>query len=521
MGKRRMGEQRDIVLATANARYSHTSLALRCVAANLGALVERTAIMEFTIDDNAADIAEAILARHPRVVGLSVYLWNVTLLTRVAAVLKGVAPSVRLVIGGPEVSYESEAQAISGAADVIVSGEGEVSFRQIVSDILENETGRNRPEVGGEKQVIGAPPDLERVGLPYDLYTDEDIAHRVIYVEASRGCPFGCEFCLSSLDTKVRRFPEDRILSALSGLWERGGRRFKFIDRSFHFAVSSSLLDWFLEKRDADLFLHFELIPDRLPAWAMDKLAVFPPGAVQLEAGLQTLDDRVAERIGRKQDTAKALDTLRRLRRQTGVHIHSDLVAGLPGESLESFGAGFDRLFALGLQEIQVGILKRLRGAPIARHEGAWKMVYNPDPPYDILQNRDIDFNAMQRIKRFAKFHDLICNRGNFNTFIPLIWRDGSPFDRLMALSDWLFDRTGRTHSIALNHLAELLFEHATTVGGCDTGDAANRIAADFYHTGRRGLPKPVAGHVTRPPADLRPPKPDLPARQARHRRDT
>ena len=150
-------------------------------------------------------------------------------------------------------------------------------------------------------------------------------------------------------------------------------------------------------------------------------IARFPPGALQFEVGVQTFNAEVAERISRRQDYARLEDNLRFLREQTGVHIHADLIAGLPGESLESFAAGFDRLVALGPHEIQVGILKRLRGTPIVRHDAEWQMVYNPHPPYEILQNRLIDFATMQKLRRFARYWDLVGNSGNFVETTPLI----------------------------------------------------------------------------------------------------
>ena len=173
------------------------------------------------------------------------------------------------------------------------------------------------------------------------------------------------------------------------------------------------------------------MVPDRLPAALREVIARFPPGALQFEVGVQTFNAEVAERIARRQDYERLEDNFRFLRGQTGVHIHADLIAGLPGESLESFAAGFDRLIALGPHEIQVGILKRLRGTPIVRHDAEWQMVYNPHPPYEILQNRLIDFATMQKLRRFARYWDLVGNSGNFVETTPLIWSNAGQASRL------------------------------------------------------------------------------------------
>ena len=267
-------------------------------------------------------------------------------------------------------------------------------------------------------------PDFSQIVLPYDFYTADDIAHRIIYVEASRGCPFTCEFCLSSLDIPVRQVPLPALLGQLQRLLDRGVKQFKFVDRTFNLnaGVSKTILEFLLDRYQPGYFFHFEMVPDRLPEALREVIAKFPPGALQFEVGVQTFNEEVSRRISRRQDYQKLEDNFRFLRKETGVHIHADLIAGLPGETLESFAAGFDRLIALGPQEIQVGILKRLRGTPIARHDAEWQMIYNPYPPYEILQNRLIDFSAMQRLRRFARYWDLVGNSGNFVETTPLIW---------------------------------------------------------------------------------------------------
>src|SRR5204862_3416548 len=251
-------------------------------------------------------------------------------------------------------------------------------------------------------------------------------------------------------------------LAAMGRLLERGLRQFKFVDRTFNLNlnISRSILQFFLDRYEPGLFLHFEMIPDRLPAALRELIAKFPPGALQFEVGIQSFNDEVCQLISRRQDTVKLTDNFHFLRTQTGVHIHADLIVGLPGETVESFGAGFDRLIALGPQEIQVGILKRLRGTPIVRHDVEWGMVYNPHPPYEILKTKLIDFAGMQRLRRFARFWDLIGNSGNFIETTHLLWSDGaSPFIRFLQLSDWLHEHLGRSDGIALVRLVELVFD--------------------------------------------------------------
>src|SRR5208282_4365213 len=195
-----------------------------------------------------------------------------------------------------------------------------------------------------------------------------------------------------------------------------------------------AILEFFLERCRPGHFFHFEMIPDRLPEALREIIARFPPGALQFEVGVQTFNEQVSQFISRRQDNDKLADNFHFLRHETGVHIHADLIVGLPGETLESFAAGFDRLIVLGPQEIQVGILKRLRGTPIIRHDADWQMIYHPHPPYEILGNKLIDFATMQRLRRFARYWDLVGNSGNFVESTPLIWSGGAQAGVVSAL---------------------------------------------------------------------------------------
>jgi radical SAM superfamily enzyme YgiQ (UPF0313 family) len=509
----------DIVLSTLNARYLHASFGLRYLLANLGELRSRAALAEFTLEERPLELAERLLALEPRIVGLGVYIWNVAPTTALVAVLKRLRPDLVVVVGGPEVSYETTDQEIVRLADYVVTGEGDLAFAALCRALLSGS-----PPPG---KIIPAPlPALAALALPYAEYTEADLAHRIVYVEASRGCPFECEFCLSSLDIPVRQFPLAPLLEALDRLLDRGLRHFKFVDRTFNLnlAASRGILEFFLARLRTGLFLHFELIPDRLPAALREPIRRFPPGALQFEIGIQTFNPEVAARISRRQDYARLEDNLRFLREETGVHLHTDLIAGLPGETLESFAAGFDRLVALSPQEIQVGLLKRLRGTPMVRHDADWGMVYSPLPPYELLQNLSLDFPTVQRLRRFARYWDLVGNSGNFRTALPRFWADqASPFHAFLGFSDWLFAREGRRHGIALARLAELVFDFLVRDRGHPAAEVATALAADARRTGRGDVPPWLRPHLAgAPPTTGAETPPNRPARrarrQARHR---
>jgi radical SAM superfamily enzyme YgiQ (UPF0313 family) len=506
----------DIVLTTLNAKYAHAAFGLRYLLANLGVLASRAEIVEFDISQRPVDVLESLLARSPRIVGLGVYIWNVDQATRLVGDLKRVSPETIVVLGGPEVSYETDGQEIVRLADYVVTGEGDLTFRELCAELLEG----GRPATKVMPATLPQFANGAALRLPYDLYTDRDVAERVIYVEASRGCPYECEFCLSSLDIPVRQAPLDEFLAAMQRLLDRGVQQFKFVDRTFNLnlKVSRAILEFFHERYRPGLFLHFEMIPDRLPESLCDLIRRFPPGALQFEVGIQTFNDDIAGLISRRQDNALVEKNLRWLRTETGVHVHADLIVGLPGESIGSFAAGFDRIVALGPQEIQVGMLKRLRGTPIVRHDAPWGMVYSPYAPYEILQTKLIDYGTMQRLKRFARYWDLVANSGNFVKSTPLIWGCESPFTNFFGFSDWLYRASGRTNGIALIRLAELLFGYLISEKDLDPVLAAQAIWSDYQRGGRSDWPeflRPYREHLSEP-ATARS-VPGRMARQARH----
>ncbi|MFK8080465.1 MAG: DUF4080 domain-containing protein [Granulosicoccus sp.] len=472
----------DITLTTLNARYIHASLGLRYLYANMEELFERTQLCEFTLDQRPEDIVESLLHDTLRVIGFGVYIWNVTQTLEVMQLIKVIRPDIKLVVGGPEVSYEVDEQDITSLADFVILGAADQSFAELCREILADKN--------PAKIVTSLPFNLDSLKSPYALYSDDDVAHRVIYVEASRGCPFKCEFCLSSLDKTATAFELQTFLDHMQHLIDRGARQFKFVDRTFNLKAetSRSILEFFLQHIDKKLFLHFELIPDRLPEVLLELLPRFPENSLQFEIGIQSFNPDVQKRISRKQQHERTCHNLRWIRQNTQAHVHADLIFGLPGETLESFGKGFDLLYSLGPQEIQVGILKRLRGTPIARHTRDYDMRYMSTPPYRILAHKDADFDTVQRMVRFARYWDLIGNSGRFRCTLPMLLGD-TPFTHFIHLSDWLFRTTTQTHRIALPRLFDLLCQHLTEVRRLSIDTVHENLLADFKHNKLKGIP--------------------------------
>ncbi|MBL8311584.1 MAG: DUF4080 domain-containing protein [Burkholderiales bacterium] len=513
----------QLILSTLNARYAHASLGLRYLFANLDDDLRRESkIVEFVIGSKTETLVEQMLALAPKVIGFGVYIWNVEETTKLIAMLKAVAPQIKIVIGGPEVSFETTEQRVYALADYVVTGPGDVTFNKLARALLRGP----QPLM---KVHVGEAFELDDLAMPYAYYTDEDIARRHLYVEASRGCPFKCEFCLSALDKTAEPFNTERFLAEMAKLYERGARTFKFVDRTFNLNVKTSLaiLDFFLERitahPDDPCFAHFELVPDHLPEKLKATIAKFPAGTLQFEIGIQTWNPTVQGHISRKQNNDKAKENIRWLHEHSHAHMHVDLIAGLPSETLESFGQGFDTLARLGPHEIQVGVLKRLRGTPIIRHTEAFAMRYNPEPPYNILANSELSFADVQRISRFARFWDLIGNSGRFTQTLPLVLADApvSAFARFLALADWLYAETGATHQIALERLFDLVYRWLSTDGGVAIDAAQCAIVADYVRSGSKGrLSFMTRGLTAADDAATAGKRKATPARQQRHLAD-
>ena len=484
-----MGDSAAIVLCTLNAKYIHASLGLRYLLANMdrhggAGLRARTVLREYTIARDLQQIVDELLALQPAIVGFGVYIWNVTQTAEVVRRLKAARPGLKVVLGGPEVSHEVQEQEIVQLADHVITGWGDVSFPKLCRSLLDGP-----PPL--MKVIAGEQPPLDEIALPYAEYSDTDLAHRLLYVEASRGCPFKCEFCLSSLDKTAWAFDLDAFLAGMDALHRRGARHFKFVDRTFNLKVEASvrILQFFLDRMSEDLFVHFEVIPDHLPERLKAMIAQFPPGVLQFEVGIQSFNEAVQQRISRRQDNAKTEANLRWLVHESPAHLHADLIFGLPGETLESFAAGFDRLHALGPHEIQLGLLKRLRGTPIARHTATHGMVYDPDPPYTVQQTGAVDAATVQRYARLARYWELIANSGRFPRTLALLLQGPSAFAAFLALSDWLWQQRGETAHLTPEQLVDALHDYLTVVRQSDAAAVRAALVDDYLASGARARP--------------------------------
>ncbi|MDR2398666.1 MAG: B12-binding domain-containing radical SAM protein [Spirochaetaceae bacterium] len=463
-------------------------MALRLLKANLGVYEPTAELREFALRQPLAEKTAPILAASPRILGVSVAIWNHRATAELLEALhgawrSGAARRPFIILGGPEAAGINARSSLMDYADWIVQGEGEDCFRDLCAVLLPLAPGTRTegiqerivalPSVQGVegKRITARAVRLSTLQRAYGLYTDTDLSRKLTYVEASRGCPWGCAFCQSALSTGVRTFPLDQVCEAVRELLDRGARSFKFLDRSFNSDIprAIAIMEVFLRRlenapvepgKEPPFFVHFEMLPGRFPPQLRECLTRFPAGTLRVEIGIQTFNGETAARINRQSAPKRELKALAFLRDKTHAMVHADLIAGLPGEDLTSFAQGFDRLWGVRPKEIQLGILKCLPGTPLAQNHAAYGIRFNPDPPYEVWETEALSRRDMDRIKNFARFWERIVNREAVKELLPRLVPEGKRvFTAFMALSDWLWERFQRSWAIDRSDLDTALKE--------------------------------------------------------------
>jgi hypothetical protein len=480
-----------IGLVTLNASYKHTAFGLRYLKENIGEFFDLTEIIEFTIHKNPEEIVSQLLEKDFKIIGFGVYIWNTKETEVIIDLLRARSPDICIVLGGPEVSYETEIQSICKKANHVICGEADFSFYQFCKNFF-SQNPQQQPHI-----IRAELPLITKIKMPYNLYSENDIQNRSIYVEASRGCPYKCEYCLSSLDKSVRNFDIDLFLQEIKSLIDRGARQFKFIDRTFNLSptISNKILNFFLQHIELGLFLHFEMVPDRLPEELRHLISQFPAGSLQFEIGIQTFNPQVAKLVSRNNDLQKVAENFHFLSINTKVHTHADLIAGLPGENLQSFAAGFDRLLELKPDEIQLGLLKRLKGTPIIRHDLLFQMKYNTSPPFQIISTKDMTADEIVKMAHTARYWDLLGNSGRFNSTLNEIKNELQRTNRsfffwLWGLSDFIYPIWHRSHAIPMIEFFKALLDYTAQSTPLDKIHLTNLLRDDYTKSGAIEIPR-------------------------------
>ncbi|NFG96611.1 DUF4080 domain-containing protein [Clostridium sporogenes] len=435
------------LLVAINSKYIHSNLALRYLRANTEDLNYECMLKEFTINDRKENILEKIIMEKADLVAFSCYIWNLEYVEELANLIKLVKPSTEIIFGGPEVSYDSESFLRKVPGEYIIRGEGEETFREFIKCKIENKSldkvkglyikTLNGIEYTGERHNIS----MNSVVFPYKK--EEDLKNKIVYYEASRGCPFKCKYCLSSTLHGVRFHDIERVKKEIKFLVDKNVKLIKFVDRTFNCNHKFAMEVWeYIINLDTDATFHFEISADLLTKEELDILSKSKEGRIQFEVGVQTTNNEVLKNINRHVNFETIKEKVEELKKLKNIKQHLDLIAGLPGEDYNSFKNSFNDVYSIEPEEIQLGFLKLLKGSPMRSEAEKWGMVYSPYPPYEILNTKDISYEELLILKKVEGVVDKYYNSGKFNNILKYFMGEfKKPFDFYYRLAMFCNDK--------------------------------------------------------------------------------
>ncbi|MGK0466016.1 B12-binding domain-containing radical SAM protein [Clostridium sp.] len=449
------------ILVGINAKYIHSNLAVRYLKSYTEDLDYECQIMEFSINDKIDRILEEILRQNPDLVAFSCYIWNIQFVKKIASLIKLVDSKIEIIYGGPEVSYDSEVFLEENPGDYVVEGEGEVTYKEFINwkiatyndektkNNIRNILGlyyKNHGIIGynGKRPLM----DMNEIIFPYN---EEELTNKIVYYEASRGCPFKCKYCLSSTTSGVRFINTERVKRELEFLASKGVTLVKFVDRTFNCNSKFALEIWdFLINLDAEITFHFEISADILNEQELEILSKAPKGRFQFEVGVQTTNPVVLNNINRFVTFDDIKEKVEAIKEIKTINQHLDLIAGLPGEDYESFKKSFNDVYNIAPEVIQLGFLKLLKGSDMMNESESWEMVYSPYPPYEILKTRDISYDELVILKKVEQMLDKYYNSQKFSTILKyLVGKFSTPFEFYYELGLFCHKRGYLSRSIS------------------------------------------------------------------------
>ena len=416
----------NVVLSTLNSKFIHSSLALRYLKAYGEAHGQAYDIVEYTINMPVLHILSDITEHDIDVLGFACYIWNIEMTLHVVDMVKAVRPDIKIVLGGPEVSFTAdELLERCPNIDYIVQGEGEEAFHALVTALQLGNDGLNPviPGVRGRRDgsILGSleaveVSDLSSIPFPYTEEDMEDLEHKIIYYESSRGCPFSCQYCLSGNKNTVRFFPQERTLEELQWFIDHGVKQVKFVDRTFNCAPHHHRpLMEFMRDSDTDMNFHLEMEPELMTEWETNILCETPPGRIQIEVGVQSTHKKTLDAINRYNDWPYIQKSIRPIIQAGRTHVHMDLIVGLPHEDFKRFGQSFNDLFSLQPHALQIGFLKLLKGSGVRRMR-EYKYVADPLAPYEVLSTHVLPYDDVRFLKYVEDVFERFYNSERFRT---------------------------------------------------------------------------------------------------------
>lgn len=416
----------NVVLSTLNSKFIHSSLALRYLKAYGEAHGQAYDIVEYTINMPVLHILSDITEHDIDILGFACYIWNIEMTLHVVDMVKAVRPDIKIVLGGPEVSFTAdELLERCPNIDYIVQGEGEEAFHALVTALQLGNDGLDPviPGVRGRRDgsILGSIEavevrDLSTIPFPYTEADMDDLEHKIIYYESSRGCPFSCQYCLSGNKNTVRFFPQERTLKELQWFIDHGVKQVKFVDRTFNCAPHHHRpLMEFMRDSDTDMNFHLEMEPELMTEWETNILCETPPGRIQIEVGVQSTHKKTLDAINRYNDWPYIQKSIRPIIQAGRTHVHMDLIVGLPHEDFNRFGKSFNDLFSLQPHALQIGFLKLLKGSGVRRMR-EYKYVADPLAPYEVLSTHVLPYDDVRFLKYFEDVFERFYNSERFRT---------------------------------------------------------------------------------------------------------
>lgn len=463
-------------------------------------------IKEFSINDRVENILEGIIEEKPDVVAFSCYIWNMEFVNRLAELIKLVDPNIEILYGGPEVSYEGKEFLENHPGEYVIVGEGEKTFREFVlyklgEEKIEDIKGLNYKRDG---KVVENPkrPEMDMNELVFPYTYEEDINNKIVYYEASRGCPFKCKYCLSSVMHGVRFLDVERVKKELKYFMERGLKLVKFVDRTFNCNREYTVeLLKYLSEQDTETRFHFEVAADLLTEEQIEILNNAPKGRFQLEVGVQTTNNEVLHNINRYITYENIKEKVLKVASGKNVMQHLDLIAGLPGEDLESFKKSFNDVHAIRPDEIQLGFLKLLKGSSMREEAEKWGIVYSPYAPYEIIRSKDISYEELLLLKKVEAMVDKYYNSCKFNNVIKFFLNIyEKPFDFYYDLAMFFEEKGNFKRSIGNVEYYKILLDfYLEKIGGEDEGLFKEVLKFDYLcFNKKRWLPDFLVRTITK-----------------------
>lgn len=463
-------------------------------------------IKEFSINDRVENILEGIIEEKPDVVAFSCYIWNMEFVNRLAELIKLVDPNIEILYGGPEVSYEGKEFLENHEGEYVIVGEGEKTFREFVlyklgEGKIEDIKGLNYKRDG---KVFENPkrPEMDMNELVFPYTYEEDINNKIVYYEASRGCPFKCKYCLSSVMHGVRFLDVERVKKELKYFMERGLKLVKFVDRTFNCNREYTVeLLKYLSEQDTETRFHFEVAADLLTEEQIEILNNAPKGRFQLEVGVQTTNNEVLHNINRYITYENIKEKVLKVAAGKNVMQHLDLIAGLPGEDLDSFKKSFNDVHAIRPDEIQLGFLKLLKGSSMREEAEKWGIVYSPYAPYEIIRSKDISYEELLLLKKVEAIVDKYYNSCKFNNVIKFFLNIyEKPFDFYYDLAMFFEEKGNFKRSIGNVEYYKILLDfYLEKIGGEDEGLFKEVLKFDYLcFNKKRWLPDFLVRTITK-----------------------